>query len=51
MGRDKDIIKKSKHLAFLLRHDSEALERGKIDRHKLVPADSRSIPELQMIIT
>lgn len=33
MGRYKEIIKKSKHLAFLLRHDSEALEQGKIDRH------------------
>lgn len=28
-----DIIRKGKHLAFLLRHDKEAFEDGKIDKH------------------
>ena len=33
MGKNKEIIKKSKHLAFLLRHDHDAFVQGKIDRH------------------
>ena len=28
-----DVIKKGKHLAFLLRHDKEAFEDGRIDKH------------------
>ena len=28
-----DIIRKGKHLAFLLRHDKEAFEDGRIDKH------------------
>ena len=28
-----DVIRKGKHLAFLLRHDKEAFEDGRIDRH------------------
>ncbi|MBR5684783.1 MAG: RNA 2'-phosphotransferase [Muribaculaceae bacterium] len=33
MERDEYIIQKGKHLAFLLRHDTEAFEQGKIDEH------------------
>ena len=28
-----DITRKGKHLAFLLRHDKEAFEDGRIDKH------------------
>lgn len=28
-----DVIKKSRHLAYLLRHDKEAFEGGRIDKH------------------
>lgn len=33
MANEKDIIRKGKRLAFLLRHDVGALEQGKIDEH------------------
>lgn len=33
MTKEKDIIRMGKHLAFLLRHDSEAFSDGRIDRH------------------
>ncbi len=33
MDRDKEIIKKGKRLAYLLRHDVEAFKQGKIDEH------------------
>ena len=33
MSNEKIIIRKGKHLAFLLRHDIEALKQGKIDSH------------------
>ena len=33
MSKEKELISKGKHLAFLLRHDKEALESGKIDRN------------------
>ena len=33
MARNNDIVQKGKHLAYLLRHDKEALEQGKIDEH------------------
>lgn len=33
MSRGKDTIQKGQRLAYLLRHDAEALEQGKIDGH------------------
>lgn len=33
MTKEKDVIRKGKHLAFLLRHDQEAYDDGRIDRH------------------
>ena len=33
MNKEKDIIRKGKHLAFLLRHDQEAFDDGRIDHH------------------
>ena len=33
MSKEKDIISKGKHLAYLLRHDKEAFGDGRIDRH------------------
>ena len=33
MARNNDIVQKGKHLAYLLRHDKEALGQGKIDEH------------------
>lgn len=33
MSKEKDAIRKGKHLAFLLRHDQEAFSDGRIDRH------------------
>ncbi len=33
MSKEKDIIKKGKHLAFLLRHDKEGFEKGLIDKN------------------
>lgn len=33
MSEEKEIIKKGKHLAFLLRHDKEGFEKGLIDKN------------------
>lgn len=33
MGKDKQLINKGKHLAFLLRHDEDALKQGLIDEN------------------
>lgn len=33
VSKERDIISKGKHLAFLLRHDKEAFGDGRIDRH------------------
>lgn len=33
MSEQKDLIRKGKHLAWLLRHDKEAFEQGLIDEH------------------